>query len=142
MWKFLKKMFTWLVNSKGVQKDRDIYEALKQEKELAPKSKKCAVRSIMFSLLIYVLIVVTFASIYCLWKFNLEKVIFNIVLTIVLGVTMLYAIVACYIRSIINLIHQFRLNKKAHTWIALVISIFPLILVVTAVSILATSKIG
>ena len=69
MWKFLGRIFTWLVNSKGVQKDRDIYEALKQEKELAPKSKKCAVRSIVFSLLIYVLIAVTFTVIYLMWKF-------------------------------------------------------------------------
>ena len=142
MWKFLVRMFRWLINSKGVQKDRYIYEALKQEQELAPKSKKCAVRSIVFSLLIYVLIAVTFTVIYCLWKFSLQNAILNIVLTIVLSVTMLYLIVACYIRSIINLIHQFRLNKKAHTWIALVIAIFPLVLVILAISILATSSFG
>jgi len=139
MWKFLGKIFTWLVNSKGVQKDRDIYETLKQEKELAPKSKKCAVRSIVFSLLIYVLLIVAFAGIYFLWKYNLQKAVFNIVLTIVIGVVLLYLIVACYIRSIINLINQFRLNKKAHTWIALVIAILPTALVAIAVAILASN---
>ena len=68
--------------------------------------------------------------------------ILNIVLTVVLAIIMLYSIVACYIRSIINLINQFRLNKKAHTWIALVMAIIPTLLVIVAISILATSQIG
>ena len=65
---FWRNLFTWLINSKGIEKDRAIYEAIKQETELAPKSKKCAVRSIMFSVLMYVLIGVTFLAIYLLWK--------------------------------------------------------------------------
>ena len=136
---FWRNLFTWLFNSKGIQKDRDIYEVLKQEKELAPKSKKCAVRSIMFSLLMYVLIGATFVAIYFLWK-NPLNAFLNIFLTIFLAVIMLYSIVACYIRSIINLVNQFRLNKKAHTWIALVMAIIPTLLVIVAVSILATSS--
>ncbi len=139
MWKFLGRIFTWLINSKGVQKDRDIYEALKQEPELAPKSKKCAVRSIMFSLIMYAIIGVTFVIIYFLWK-NPLNAFLNIFLTIILAIIMLYSIVACYIRSIINLVNQFRLNKKAHTWIALVMAIIPTLLVIVAASILATSN--
>ena len=138
---FWRNLFTWLINSKGIEKDRAIYEAIKQETELAPKSKKCAVRSIMFSVLMYVLIGVTFLAIYLLWK-NPMNAILNIVLTVVLAIIMLYSIVACYIRSIINLINQFRLNKKAHTWIALVMAIIPTLLVIVAISILATSQIG
>ena len=48
---FWGNLFNWLLHSKGIEKDRAIYEAIKKETELAPKSKKCAVRSIMFSLL-------------------------------------------------------------------------------------------
>jgi len=136
MAKFVGKMFRWLIESKGIEKDRAIYEALKQEPELAPKSKKCAVRSIMFSLLMYGLIIVAFLGIYFLWKYNLEAVFFNIFITIVISVGLLYAIVACYIRSIINLINQFRLNKKAHTWIALVMAIIPTLLVILAIILL------
>lgn len=138
---FWRNLFTWLINSKGIEKDRAIYEAIKQETELAPKSKKCAVRSIMFSILMYVLIGATFLAIYLLWK-NPMNAFLNIFLTVILAIIMLYSIVACYIRSIINLIHQFRLNKKAHTWIALVMAIIPTLLVIVAISILATSQIG
>lgn len=133
MLKLLRTIFRWLIDSKGVQKDRAIYEALKQETELAPKSKKCAVRSIVFSLLTYVIIGVTFAIVYCMWKYNYMNVIGNIIITVVLCIGMLYLLIACYIRSIINLIHQFRLNKKAHTWIAFVMAILPTLLFVLAV---------
>ena len=138
---FWRNLFTWLLNSKGIEKDRAIYEALKQETELAPKSKKCAVRSIMFSVLMYVLIGATFLAIYFLWK-NPINAFLNIFLTVILAIFMLYSIVACYIRSIINLVNQFRLNRKAHTWVALVMAIIPTLLVIIAVSILATSQIG
>ena len=142
MWKFLGRMFTWLVNSKGVQKDRDIYVELKEHPELVPKSKKCAVRSMIFSLLTYVILIVAFAVIYLLWKYNTLNWIFNLVATIVITFGSLYILVACYIRSIINLIHQFRLNKRVHTWIALVMAIIPTLLTVVAVSFLATAKFG
>lgn len=142
MLKLLKNIVYWLINSKGVQKDRDIYCVLKEEPELAPKSKKCAVRSIIFSLLVYVLIAVTATIIYCLWKFNPLNPFFNIFATVALLVGMLYLIVACYIRSIINLINQFRLNKKAHAWVALVMAILPTVIVIIAISILATSQFG
>jgi len=138
---FFRNLFTWLIRSKGIEKDRAIYEAIKQEPELAPKSKKCAVRSIMFSLIMYAIIGVTFVIIYFLWK-NPFNAFLNIFLTIILAIIMLYSIVACYIRSIINLVNQFRLNKKAHTWIALVMAIIPTLLVIVAASILATSQIG
>jgi len=133
MLKLLRTIFRWLIDSKGVQKDRAIYETLKQETELAPKSKKCAVRSIVFSLLTYVIIGVTFAIVYCMWKYNYMNVIGNIIITVVLCIGMLYLLIACYIRSIINLIHQFRLNKKAHTWVAFVMAILPTLLFVLAV---------
>jgi len=142
MWKFLGNIFGWLINSKGIQKDRDIYNALKQETELAPKSKKCAVRSIVFSILMYVIIGVTFGALFLMWKYNFQNALFNIFMTVILAVVMLYLLVACYIRSIINLVNQFRLNKKAHAWIALVMAIIPTLVFIVAVSILATSKFG
>ena len=142
MLKFFGRMFNWLINSKGVQKDRDIYVELKEHPELVPKSKKCAVRSMIFSLLTYVILIVAFAVIYLLWKYNTLNWIFNLVATIVITFGSLYILVACYIRSIINLIHQFRLNKRVHTWIALVMAIIPTLLTVVAVSFLATAKFG
>ncbi len=142
MWKLLGKIFGWVISSKGIQKDRDIYYAIKEDQELAPKSKKCAVRSILFSVLTFVSIAVAAVAIYLLWKYAMFNPIMVLVFTILILIAVLYVIIACYVRAIINLIHQFRLNRKAHTWIAFVLAILPTILFVLAVSILATSQFG
>lgn len=121
---------------KTIKKEQTIYEAIKEDPELAPKSKKFATRSIVFSLLCMLSVALTALGIYLIIAQPIEQIFLKIILIPAVIITCSYLIIFFFVKSLINLIYQFRLNKNPRTWVALTLIIFPAILFIVATFIL------
>ena len=133
-----KRMFTDRSNrrafGKSMAKELEIYEAIKQEPELAPVSKRMATRSIMFSAFTFLTVILAVVGYYLIFtKLDPVQIFLGIVLGIAIGVLGLYFIVLFFIKALYCLILQFRLNKKPITWVALSLIIIPALLFIVAI---------
>lgn len=125
--------------SRQADRDYELYNAIKAETELAPKSKKLGVRSLTFSLIFMLIIGVAIGGIALILNFMMESsTLFGIVLIVLIGLVAIYTTLALYIRAFRLMILQFKLNKHPIRWVALVLSILPTIVVIVMVIILVS----
>lgn len=125
------------------KKEEDIYNAIKEQPDLVPVSKKLATRSIMFSLLSMLTVVVAIVGVYlAVTKFFVEHFFVTLISLIIGGAILVYAFVLFIIKAITCLIYQFKLNKKSHTWVALALVILPAIILVVGIIIVAAASVG
>lgn len=116
------------------EKDVELFEAIKAEPELAPKSKKLGVRSLVFSLIFLFIIAATVGGIALILNFMIESsVLFGIILIVLLVFVAFYTTIALYIRAFRLMILQFKLNKTAISWVAMVFSILPTLIVIVMI---------
>lgn len=118
------------------KKEKSIYEAIKEQPDLAAKSKKLATRSIVFSCLSILMVILGVGGLFLIFNLIEPKSIFTtITICFLLGGLLIYLFFLFFIKSFICLNYQFKLNKTPITWVALAFIILPaLVLVVVIVS--------
>ena len=122
---------------KSIEKEYATYEAIKAEPELAPVSKKLGTRSIMFSVFTFLTVVLAVVGYYLLFTFfDPTQIFLGILIGIAIGVAAIVLVVLFFVKALYCLILQFRLNKKATTWVALGLLIVPALLFVAAIIII------
>ncbi len=120
---------------------RVAYNDIKSNPEAKKTSTVLAKRSILYSIIGAVVFAISFALIF--WGFSLvnnASVFFGIVL-IILGISMIFYPLACYILSLNLVIKQLLLNKKPLGFVALSIFLLMIALIVVGV-ILAFTYLG
>lgn len=128
------RLLFWRIIDRHRAKDLELYEAIKAEPELAPKSKKLGVRSLTFSLIFMFVIAAAVGGIALILNFYIENhVIFGILLIILCVVVAFYTTIVLYIRAFRLMLLQFRLNKTAISWVAMVFSLLPTLIVIVMV---------
>ena len=132
MGKLLSSIFT-LENRRLLRKkDYSIYEAIKDQPELAPVSKKLATRSIVFSILsllcVATIIITTLAFFGTLGTTG--KFFTNVVVAILVDFISVIMFLIFYAKSIYAIQYQLKLNKCKRAKVALVLVIFPSIILV------------
>lgn len=136
----LKVIFKSLTNresKKAAVKEFNIYQAIKEDPELAPRSKKLATRSIMFSCFALLTLIIAIVGCYLLiTKSQVYDILFVILGIIGISAVAIILLVNFIVRAIRSLVYQFKLNKTPITWVALSIVIFPALLAVAGVAIL------
>ena len=81
-------------------------------------------------------VALTALGIYLIIAQPIEQIFLKIILIPAVIITCSYLIIFFFVKSLINLIYQFRLNKNPRTWVALTLIIFPAILFIVATFIL------
>ena len=137
----IKNIFTDRTNRKffrkSLEKERVTYEAIKENAELAPISKKMGTRSIMFSMFTVLTVALAILGYYLLFTVtDPTQIILWVLLGVALGVAALVLVILFFVKAVYCLILQFRLNKSKTTWTALALVIFPAILFIVAVIII------
>jgi len=137
----IKNIFTDRTNRKffrkSLEKERVTYEAIKENAELAPVSKKMGTRSIMFSMFTVLTVALAILGYYLLFTVaDPTQIILWVLLGIALGVAALVLVILFFVKAVYCLILQFRLNKSKTTWTALALVILPAILFILAVIII------
>lgn len=132
MGKLLSSIFT-LNNTRLLRKkDRSIYEAIKEQPDLAPVSKKLATRSIVFSILslacVVISLLVTIAFFGGLGKTG--RFFSNVIVTIIVDFVLLVMFLIFYAKSIYALQYQLLLNKCKRAKVAIALAVFPSLLLV------------
>ena len=135
---FLKNARAFNQNSlKLRKKEEDIYNAIKEQPDLVPVSKKLATRSIVFSILSMLTVIIALVAVYFLLSPAMaENFLTSLLVLIIGGAILVYLFATFIIKAIICLIYQFRLNKKAHTWVALAFLILPVIVLIIGIIII------
>ena len=119
---------------KSLEKERVTYEAIKENAELAPVSKKMGTRSIMFSMFTVLTVALAILGYYLLFTVtDPTQIILWVLLGIALGVAAIVLVILFFVKAVYCLILQFRLNKTKTTWIALSLIILPALLFIVAV---------
>lgn len=141
--KFLSILGKCFFSAKLDQKDFETYRAIKENQELAPKSKKFATESIMYSIFTFLSVILLAVGVYLVVKQPLEQILFKIIIVPLLIIIAAYFIIFFFIRALKKLIYQFKLNKTAHTWVAFSLIIIPALIFIAAILLillLATAK--
>lgn len=113
------------------KREQSIYEAIKEQPDLAPKSKKLATRSITFSILSLLMVVIAIGIAFAFTSNLLSEKFFLMFLIAILGgIVCVVLFIVFYIKSITSLVYQFKLNKTPITWTALAFCIVPTIIFV------------
>ncbi len=134
--KILKDRTSRKMFGRSLQKEKDTYEAIKEETDLAPVSKKMGTRSIMFSMLTVLTVALTILGYYLLFQMLPSAVFLSIFLGIALGVVAIVLVVLFFVKAVYCLVLQFKLNKTKHTWIAFSLIILPALLFILAILII------
>ena len=121
---------------KSIEKEKTIYEAIKAEPELAPKSVKLATRSIVFSVLSMVAVILTALGIYLIASQPFEQILLKIILIPAVIITCFYFMVFFFVKAVVNLVFQFRLNKTRRAWVAFALLFLPAILFIVSIILL------
>ena len=125
------------------KKEEAIYNAIKEQPDLVPVSKKLATRSIVFSILSMLMVIIAIIGAHlAITKLSHENLLTTLLLIIPVGAILVYLFAFFVAKAIICLIYQFKLNKKPHTWWALALVILPAILLVIGIIILAIGSAG
>ena len=125
------------------KKEEDIYNAIKEQPELVPVSKKLATRSITFSILSMLTLIIALVAIYfVLTELFIENFLLALFILLIGGSVLIYLFIYFVAKSITCLVFQFKLNRKAHTWIALSLLILPAIILVVGIIIVAGAAVG
>ena len=128
------RLLFWHMLSKQHDKDVELYNAIKAEPELAPRSKKLGVRSITFSLIFFAILAAAVGGIALIIEYLMPtNVFFGLILIILLAVVAFYTVVALYIRAFRLMILQLKLNKTAISWVAMVLSIIPTLIIIVLI---------
>lgn len=131
---FSDKLLFWEMLSKQHDKDIELYDAIKAEPELAPKSKKLGVRSLTFSLIFLFVIAAAVGGIALILKYMMDtRIFFGIILIIIIAIVAFYTTIVLYIRAFRLMILQLKLNKTPIGWVALVFSILPTVVVIAMI---------
>lgn len=131
---FSDKILFWEMLSKQHDKDVELYDAIKAETELAPKSKKLGVRSLTFSLIFLFVIAAAVGGIALILKYMMDTRIFlGIILIIIIVIVAFYTTIVLYIRAFRLMILQLKLNKTPIGWVALAFAILPTIVVIAMI---------
>lgn len=113
------------------RKELAIFNAIKEQPDLAPKSKKLATRSIMFSCFGILTLIIALVGAYFIFTMAEPSSIFTIItIAIIGGGLSIYLFFLFFIKALISLIYQFKLNKTAISWIALCFILLPAIVLV------------
>lgn len=125
------------------KKEEDIYNAIKDQPDLVPVSKKLATRSIVFSVLSILTVIIALVGAYFLLSPAMaENFLTSLLILIVGGAILVYLFAIFVIKAIVCLIYQFRLNKKAHTWVALAFLILPVIVLIIGIIIIIGASVN
>ena len=125
------------------KKEEAIFNAIKEQPDLVPVSKKLATRSIVFSLLSMVTVILAIVGVHlAINHLATDNLLTTLLLVIPVGAILVYLFAFFVAKAIICLIYQFRLNKKSHTWVALALVILPAILLVVGIIIIAIGSAG
>ena len=125
------RLLFWRILERHHLKDVELYEAIKAEPGLAPKSKKLGVRSLTFSLIFLLIIAAAVVGEILVISYLLPtNILFGLIVAILIVVVAFYTTIVLYIRAFRLMILQFKLNKTAISWVALVFSVLPTLIVV------------
>lgn len=128
------KLLFWRLIERQHLKDLEIYEAIKAEPGLAPKSKKLGVRSLTFSLIFMFIIAAAVGGIALIIKFMMDTHLFlGLLLILLIVVVAFYTTIVLYIRAFSLMLLQFKLNKTAISWVALAFAALPTLIVILMV---------
>ncbi len=138
------------VLNKAVQRDQEarllrrkelaIYNAIKEQPELAPKSKKLGTRSIMFSCFSILTLIVAIIGAYLMFSIAKPSSIFTIItIGLIGGGIVVYLFFLFFVKALNALIYQFKLNKTAISWVALCFILLPAIVLVIAIFTIAVT---
>lgn len=124
------------------KKELSIFNAIKEQPDLVPKSKKLGTRSIMFSCFCILTLIIAIAGAYFIFSIAQPSSILTIItIAIIGGGLSIYLFFLFFIKALICLIYQFKLNKTAISWVALCFILLPaLVLVIGILCILLSSK--
>ncbi|MCH5142754.1 MAG: hypothetical protein J1G07_03480 [Clostridiales bacterium] len=124
------KLLFWRALERQHERDVELYEAIKAEPGLAPKSKKLGVRSLTFSLIFLFIIAAAIGGIALILLYMMDYNIFlGLFLIIAIVVIGFYVTIVMYIRAFRLMILQFKVNKTAISWVAMVFTILPTLIV-------------
>ena len=121
------------------KKDESIYEAIKEQPDLVPVSKKLATRSIVFSILSLVCVI----SAVIILFFGLNSIInptnfFRDIVIVILGIFILIILfVIFYAKAIYGLMYQLSLNKCRRAKVAIAFVVLPSIIFVGGIIFIA-----
>lgn len=124
------------------KKELAIFNAIKEQPDLAPKSKKLGTRSIMFSCFSILTLIIAIVGAYFIFSVTEPSSIFTIItIAIIGGGLAIYIFFLFFVKALISLIYQFKLNKTAISWVALVFILLPaIVLVIGLFIIFVTAK--
>lgn len=115
------------------RKELAIYNAIKEQPNLVPKSKKLGTRSIMFSCFSILTLIVSIFGAYLLFNITQNLSVFAMITICVIGgPIVIYLFFLFFVKALNALIYQFKLNKTAISWVALFFIILPAIVLVVA----------
>lgn len=121
------------------KKDNELRQAIVEDAELAPKSKKLGVKSIVFSVISMLIVGLGALGIYLLFKLDESALFFAIIGSILIIAVIVIVFIELYVRALRLLVYQFKLNKHPIRWVGLVCILIPSVLFVVAVVLLVMS---
>ena len=140
---FTDRLLFWRMLERQHEKDVELYEAIKDEPGLAPKSKKLGVRSLTFSLIFLFVIAAAVIGVILVINYLLpSNILLGLIAAIAIVVVAFYITIVLYIRAFRLMILQLKLNKTAIGWVALVFSILPTLIVVVMIILYISVKIS
>lgn len=124
------------------KKELSIFNAIKEQPDLVPKSKKLGTRSIMFSCLCILTLIIAIVGAYFIFSIAQPSSILTIITVAIIGGGLsIYLFFLFFVKALICLIYQFKLNKTAISWVALCFILLPaIVLVIGILSILLSAK--
>lgn len=121
------------------RKELAIFNAIKEQPELVPKSKKLGTRSIMFSCFGILTLIIAIVGAYFIFSIAEPSSIFTIItIAIIGGGLSVYLFFLFFVKALICLIYQFKLNKTAISWVALCFILLPAIVLIFGILTLIT----
>ena len=137
------KLLFWRILERQHERDVELYEAIKAEPGLAPKSKKLGVRSLTFSLIFLFIIAAAVVGVALILNYFIaSNILFGLIIIVMIVVVAFYTTIVLYIRAFRLMILQFKLNKTAISWVAMVFSILPTIIVIVLILLALSLKVS